>query len=371
MAVKVAFNEFHRQYRDRISDLVAAFPENARVTVEGEDKGAFWSGSKRFPSALDFDVENDDHFSYIFNFANLVLFAMHEAPKTPGEIRNALKGLKPPVYKAKDIKSAVESEEAGEDDGKTATMDDDEDATAVTTIKAYLKGLDLSKFKPLQVADFEKDDDTNFHIDFIRACANLRAINYRIQQASRHKVKMIAGKIIPALATTTAMITGLVSLELYKLLLGLDVDKFKNSFCNLGISQMLNMAEPMEPKRTKSVDLDPVTYMPIKAIPEGFSTWDKIKIDAKGKDLTVEEFCHKVAEAHFNVKVNLLYKDGLKSDEIASGKGQPIYNRNQYLAPEVVAKMQANYKTGLLSVYRELYGDLPRAVKYLLLDCDC
>merc|ERR1712038_557614 len=88
----------------------------------------------------------------------------------------------------------------------------------------------------LAPADFEKDDDKNFHIDFITACSNLRASNYEIETAPRHQVKLIAGKIIPALATTTAMITGLVGIELYKLALGLDtVEAFRNSYCNLGI----------------------------------------------------------------------------------------------------------------------------------------
>jgi ubiquitin-activating enzyme E1 len=64
--------------------------------------------------------------------------------------------------------------------------------------------------------DFEKDDDTNHHIDFLTAVTNLRARNYKIKEGSRHKVKMIAGKIIPAIATSTALIVGVCGMEMLK-----------------------------------------------------------------------------------------------------------------------------------------------------------
>ena len=67
-------------------------------------------------------------------------------------------------------------------------------------------------------AEFEKDDDTNHHVDFITACSNLRARNYKITEADRLKTKQIAGKIIPAIATSTACATALVGIEILKLM---------------------------------------------------------------------------------------------------------------------------------------------------------
>jgi hypothetical protein len=69
--------------------------------------------------------------------------------------------------------------------------------------------------------DFEKDDDANHHMDFITATSNLRATNYDIRVgADKMATKQIAGRIIPAVATTTAMTTGGDVLELINYLQG-------------------------------------------------------------------------------------------------------------------------------------------------------
>ena len=61
----------------------------------------------------------------------------------------------------------------------------------------------------MKVEEFEKDVDDNFHIDFINATANIRANNYGLDGMDWITVKIKAGRIIPALATTTAAIAGL------------------------------------------------------------------------------------------------------------------------------------------------------------------
>jgi ubiquitin-like 1-activating enzyme E1 B len=68
------------------------------------------------------------------------------------------------------------------------------------------------------VITFDKDDEDT--LDFVAAGANLRSIVFGIETKSRFDIKQMAGNIIPAIATTNAIVAGLCVLQSFKVLRG-------------------------------------------------------------------------------------------------------------------------------------------------------
>jgi ubiquitin-activating enzyme E1 len=212
-----------------------------------------------------------------------------------------------------------------------------------------LKKIVSSKFD-IQAIEFEKDDETNFHIDFIHATAQVRARNYKITECDFGKTKMIAGRIIPAIATTTAMITGAVAAEFYKFVQGFNnLEKFKNSFINLALPLFL-FSEPDEIKKTKSKDYDPIMAGPVRAIPEGFTIYDKTVVNEGS--ITFQQLFDYLKE-----------KVGVTCSMVACGK---IALYNEYL-PGGAHKPRLQQKVE--DIYKSISKDpLPEGRYYLVLE---
>eukprot|EP01029_Cantina_marsupialis_P025046 TRINITY_DN6569_c0_g2_i1.p1 TRINITY_DN6569_c0_g2~~TRINITY_DN6569_c0_g2_i1.p1 ORF type:complete len:1058 (-),score=389.83 TRINITY_DN6569_c0_g2_i1:160-3264(-) len=344
--VKEAVELFHGLYFMEISQLLHNFPLD-HVDSHGSP---FWSGPKRAPTPIKFNPQDESHLKFIMSAANLFAYALDivvpEKHLDNAFIAELSSKVSLPAFVPKKVKIAVDEADAA------AGMSSDDDSDVVANLSAELKRLsaeELKEFK-FQVTEFEKDDDTNHHIDFIGAAANMRARNYKIKEAPRHKVKMIAGKIVPAIATTTCMVTGLVLLELYKIIDQKPLEAFKNSFVNLSMN-IFSMCEPLPPKKTISTDFDMMMGGPVKAIPEGFTTWDKELI--KQGDLTIRQLLE-VIQKRLNVICTM----------ITAGK-KCIYG--PYLFPDHRNRIDESIAT----LFEANCEPLPTSRNWILLDLSC
>lgn len=77
------------------------------------------------------------------------------------------------------------------------------------------------------IITFDKDDEDT--LDFVAASANIRSAIFGIDRKSKFDIKQMAGNIIPAIATTNAIVAGLCVLESFKILNGA-YDKAKEVF---------------------------------------------------------------------------------------------------------------------------------------------
>jgi len=71
---------------------------------------------------------------------------------------------------------------------------------------------------PAPIISFDKDDEDT--LDFVASSANIRSTIFGIDRKSIFDIKQMAGNIIPAIATTNAIVAALCVLEAFKVLKG-------------------------------------------------------------------------------------------------------------------------------------------------------
>ena len=201
---------------------------------------------------------------------------------------------------------------------------------AASLISQLPSPADLAGYRCIPI-DFEKDDD--LHVTFITAASNLRARNYRIAERNKHESKGIAGKIIPAIATTTALVSGLICMEMFKLHGASPVTSltpFRSASLNLAVP-FLGLMEPRPPQTNTLTLLPGADWCPPPTSPglpppvvegEGgrrswrWSVWDSITV--KGP-LTLEAFMSFVTKGlgrnptFVNVLSSIIYSNLLKA----------------------------------------------------------
>mmetsp|Transcript_5168 Transcript_5168/g.12193 ORF Transcript_5168/g.12193 Transcript_5168/m.12193 type:complete len:1187 (+) Transcript_5168:58-3618(+) len=360
-SAQLAFDVFHMLFRDKLNDLTTAFPENARMMDKGVDKGPFWSGHKKFPKAAAYDPNQDLHWKFLAAATNLfgVMLGVNpqKADGDDGWLANQrskewVNGIASKLNVPEYVAGAVLVE--GDDEGNKKSAE--RAKKTLTDLLAKLKALQESgvTLPKLEEADFEKDDDANFHIDFITQAANMRAWNYSIPQSDFQKVKLVAGRIIPAIATTTAAVTGLVMFELLKLVQDKDAAEMRQRLIGLAANQYTSF-EQDPPKQFKSgttVRKPEASSLPpeafdeggnikeefyerenFKAYPEGHTVWDKLEVPSGS--MTLNEFISWMEDTHKLTVNNWDFVLGWKKEEDDEGKEMKVPSSTPVFPPPV------------------------------------
>jgi ubiquitin-activating enzyme E1 len=305
---------FEEYYVRRPKQLIHTFPTDAKDNA-GQP---FWQGTRRPPTPTPFDPSNETHCNFIVatTFLRAYVLALIDSEFKPADfaekkqqIMAAIANVKVDDWKPKDnvdIAYDPEKEKEKKPSSGGGGVSEEDEKNIKQILSKLPKQSDLPAGFKMNVLDFEKDDDENFHIDFIFAAANLRAVAYEIPTVSRLQARLIAGKIIPAIVTTTATVSGLVCLELFKLAQGkTKLEDYKNCFCNLAIP-VFNMADAVAP----------TTY---KYKGKTFTTWDSVKI--KKGDITTKELIEILDKEHgvqvFTIQFPL--KTGMKNIYMSFG----------------------------------------------------
>ena len=172
---------------------------------------------------------------------------------------------------------------------------------------------------------------------------------------------MISGKIIPALATTTAAITGFIGVEIYKYLLGAALDSYRAASINLASNVFCceNLPDP----QWKTSGLDQATQMQVVAVPEKFTVYDTVVIDKP--DLTLQQFIDEFAAVHYGCVIDALYP--------MSGGAKPgtmLYNAMDAYDPSKKAALAAKLATPVTQLWEQVVGPVfPKERTFFLFDC--
>lgn len=279
-------------------DVIVGLLEEHPVDELDEEGELFWSGSRKPPKPLSFSLLNDDSTKQEEEINNNTIDFVRSAARLryetytgiPSSSRENL-GL---VSKDSAKEALIDASERGDEPKPISPEECETKPSKRDAIRERLSPLDsLSKqdspsasIPTLSSAEFEKDDESNDHITFITSASNLRAMCYGIAPVDAMETRKVAGKIVPAMITTTAFVSALSCLELIKLTQGLPLNRHRNAFINLALP-FFAFTSPLPAEE----------YTGVKG--ETHTLWDKITIKegkkaARSGGLTLKRFLRRI-----------------------------------------------------------------------------
>jgi ubiquitin-activating enzyme E1 len=255
-------------YIVNILQLLKKFPEDHEI-----DGKLFWSHGKLCPKPLEFNNSID----FIINTAN-IFCNIYGISINYDFDTNIITKFKIDYLDIEEVDIAKNDEEQKQLLSKIKEVQLKENIS-----KLYLNPQEFEKDEPENLCDYK------YHVDWVSAASNCRATNYGINTISKYETNGIAGKIIPAVATTTSTVVGLIGLELLKYLNGIDkIDKYRSWYMNMADNTII-YSEP-----------NPISDIVINN--KKLNGWTKFKYN---KNTTLNEFI-KYNKELFEVDIEMI-----------------------------------------------------------------
>lgn len=309
MMIKYLVCLFHTYYNRSIQLLQDKHPKDSLH----EDGSLFWSGHKLYPSVVRIDSNKRDIYQWVETMYDVYTHSMPDIDNSPFT-EKTYKSIDGYLHALQSTNMVVEEllfkhvhTFYSQHNIKQSYTSTKEYISTPVEIKinilydyiySHTHNGKKRKYKKhvqpptrIQSQTFDKDHLTNKHIDMISYMSNYRATTYGIQTVSIPECRMIAGNIIPALSTTTTLVTALSVMEMLIYIYNMyqpkdttDTDDTRQApkithsdhFINTGVNTYIQ-SEPMEPTIIQS-GFNSRYGCNVVAKPNNFSIWDKILI---------------------------------------------------------------------------------------------
>jgi molybdopterin/thiamine biosynthesis adenylyltransferase len=270
--VRCARFAWQEYFANKPSNLLYNFPLDATTSSGAK----FWMSPRRPSTPLQYSSDDRVTLDFIVAYANLWAHMWHlEVCRDREHAAQLANAVDVPPFKPRKERYETDEKKVVDDEETPVSDDDDAGASSSSSSSSSTSPRDsrmpeigvvekqasrlaaamersggARSLAALLAAAFEKDDDSNFHIDLIASATNLRARNYAIRELSRLDAKRIAGKILPAVATTTSVVSALITAEMVKVVADLPADQFRDVGCNLGLGlwSVFESSAPSEQK---------------------------------------------------------------------------------------------------------------------------
>lgn len=196
--IKYSIKKYHRFFIHKINFILKYFPPDKINKDTGLN---FWTGNKILPHPLTFDINDEMCFEFVKSFSCLLANCL--GIEISDDINKNIKEFsRNIVIKPKEWRP-FENKNFYEEKIKEIKKE----------IENYLnENKNAINYEPIQ---YDKDTTNANIINYVSYTSNLRAKNYNIENLDKIKIKIIAGKIMPALITSTSSIAGLLALQMY------------------------------------------------------------------------------------------------------------------------------------------------------------